>query len=131
MKHMVMLIMTNPDECRAMLEAWDEAGAPGITILESTGLQTIRQSEMRDDVSFMPSLSSLFRTKEHHHRTMFSVVEDEAMVEHLLGVTARVFEQYEAEDEDNSAVVFVLPVTQTRTFSTSRANERFQGRADQ
>jgi nitrogen regulatory protein PII len=124
MKHMVMLIMTNPDHCRVMLEAWDEAGAPGITILESTGLQAIRRSEMRDDVSFMPSLASVFRSSETHNRTMFSVVDDEAMVERLLAVTEGVFKGHEADHDDNSAVVFVLPVSRSQAFSTTRAQDK-------
>jgi hypothetical protein len=129
MKQMVMLIMTNPNDCMIMLEAWEEAGAPGITILESTGLATLRHSiGMRDDLPLLPSLADIFRTKEEHHRTMFSVVGDEAAAEHLIAVTGQVFEQYEAENRDNSAVVFVIPVAESRSFITSRAREKFDKR---
>lgn len=125
MKQMVMLIMTNPSYCMDMLEAWEEAGAPGITILESTGLITLRQSSgVRDDLPLMPSLADLFRAKEEHHRTMFSVVEDDAQVQKLLKVTEEVFARYEADGRDNSAVVFVLPVNSSQSFITSRARER-------
>ena len=124
MKHLVMLIMTNPDHCMEMLEAWDEAGAPGITILESTGLQTIRQSGMRDDLPLMPSLADIFRSQEEHHRTMFSVVDDDAMVDRLMEVTERVFGEYEQQNRDNSAFVFVLPVSSSRSFITSRTREK-------
>ncbi|GAB4572367.1 MAG: hypothetical protein Kow0077_11610 [Anaerolineae bacterium] len=126
MKYMVLMIMTNPDHCMTMLEAWDEAGAPGITILESTGLQTIRQAGMRDDLPLMPSLADIFRSREEHHRTMFSVVDDQAMVDRLLEVSGEVFATYEAEDRDNSAVVFVLPVESSHSFSTTRAREKFE-----
>ncbi|MBN2472508.1 MAG: hypothetical protein JXN59_17415 [Anaerolineae bacterium] len=125
MKHMVMLIMTNPDHCMDMLEAWDEAGAPGITILETTGLNTLRKSSgVRDDLPLMPSLADIFRATEEHHRTIFSVVNDEAQVEALMAATERVFDRYEAEKRENSAVVFVLPVSESRSFITSREREK-------
>lgn len=124
MKQMVMLIMTNPDQSMELLEAWDRAGAPGITILESIGLQTIRQFGVQDDLPLMPSLADIFRSKEKHHRTMFSVVDDEAAAQQLLDATARIFADYDARGKDNSAVAFVLPVAHSQSFITARARAR-------
>lgn len=121
MKHMVMLIMTNPDHCMDMLEAWEAAGAPGITILETTGLNTLRKSTgVRDDLPLMPSLADIFRATEEHHRTIFSVVDDEAQVDKLLATTEQIFARYETDNIENSAVVFVLPVSASQSFITSR-----------
>ncbi len=121
MKHMVMLIMTNPDHCMDMLEAWDRAGAPGITLIETTGLNTLRKSAgVRDDLPLMPSLADIFRANEEHHRTMFSVVDDEAQVDRLLKATEVVFAGLDAENRENSGVLFVLPVSDSRKFITSR-----------
>lgn len=124
MKHMVMLIMTNPDYCMDMLEAWDQAGAPGITLLETTGLNTLRRTGMRDDLPLMPSLADIFRANEEHHRTMFSVVDDDAQMQKLLEATETVFAQLDAENRDNSGVLFVLPVSESRTYITARTREK-------
>jgi nitrogen regulatory protein PII len=126
MKQMVMLVMTNPDHCMTLLEAWEAAGAPGITILESTGLNTMRHGGTRDDLPLMPSLSSFFRTQEVAHRTIFSVVDSEEHAQTLIKVTEEVFDRYEIEDRDNSGVVFVLPVSETHSYSTSRAKAKME-----
>jgi hypothetical protein len=125
MKQMVMLVMTNPDHCMNLLEAWEKAGAPGITILESTGLNTMRQAGMRDDLPLLPSLSDIFRSKEEAHRTIFSVVDTEEQAQALVRVTEEVFGWYEQMNHDNSGVLFVIPVAESRTFATTRAKEKF------
>lgn len=125
MKRMVLLILTDPDLCMEIMEAWDTAGAPGITMLESAGLNTLRESiGGRDDLPLMPSLAELLRTQEVHNRTLFSVVDDETQVQNLLQATEQTFARFEAEKQNVSAVMFVLPVEASHTFATSRAKAR-------
>ncbi len=125
MKRMVLLILTDPDLCVEVMEAWDRAGAPGITVLESAGLNTLRESVRgRDDLPLMPSLVELLRTQEVHNRTIFSVVEDETQAQSLLQATEQIFARFDAEKQNVSAVMFVLPVEQSYAFTTTRARER-------
>ncbi len=125
MKRMVLLILTDPDLCMEIMEAWDRAGAPGITMLESAGLNTLRESIAgRDDLPLMPSLAELLRTQEVHNRTLFSVVDDEIQAQNLLQATEQTFARFEAERQNVSAVMFVLPVETSHTFATSRAKAR-------
>jgi hypothetical protein len=126
MKQMVLMVLNNPDFCMTLLEAWEAAGAPGITILESTGLATIRRGAARDDLPLLPSLSELFRSSEEHHRTIFSVVENEEKAQAVIDMTEKVFEKFEANDRDESGFLFVLPVSQSHSFTTTRAKKRYE-----
>lgn len=126
MKQMVMMVLNNPDYCTVLLEAWDAAGAPGITILESTGLINLRRAGLRDDLPLMPSLADVLRGKEERHRTIFSVVEDEVAAQALVAATEATFRQLEEQGQDESGILFVVPVTEAHRFATTRAQRRLE-----
>ena len=107
MAHLVVLIVDDPGDCPAILEAWEAAGVSGITILESSGLGRYKRSG-RDDLPLMPSLRDLFESQEVRHRTLFSVVEDERKVEEMVHITRSVIGSL---DEENTGFLFVVPVT--------------------
>ena len=107
MYHMVLLIVYNIEQCPTVLDAWDALNVPGITILESTGMGTIREEAIRDDLPLMPSLADLFRAKEHRHRTIFTVVEGEEMVDKVVDKTQEILGSLE---QPRNGVLFVLPV---------------------
>lgn len=121
MYYMVLLVVDDLNICPRILEAWDSAKVPGITILESTGMGRLRQDSIRDDIPMMPSLSELFRSREHQHRTIFSVVEGEEMVDRLVEITQEILGDL---DKPNTGVLFVLPVS--RVVGLHGAKERAQ-----
>ena len=108
MYYMVLLIVYDIEQCPDVLDAWDALNVPGITILESTGMGTIREEGIRDDLPLMPSLSDLFRLKERRHRTIFTVVEGEEMVDRIVDKTEEILGSLE---EPRNGVIFVLPVS--------------------
>lgn len=122
MYYMVLLVVNDLELCPTVLDAWDAAKVPGITILESTGLGRVRQAGIRDDIPIMPSLSELFRPREHHHRTIFSVVEGEEMVDRLIEVTQEIMGDL---NSPHNGVLFVLPVS--RVVGFLGAKTRAQG----
>jgi len=122
MYHMVMLIIDDLNICPTILDAWEAAKVPGITILESTGMGRLRKGGIRDDIPMMPSISELFRSREHRHRTIFSVVESEEMVDRLVEITQEILGDL---DYPNTGVLFVLPVS--RVVGLFGAQERAQG----
>ena len=123
MYHMILLILDELEQCPSVLDAWDAAGAAGITILESTGLARVRKSALRDDLPLMPSIESLLKGREEHHRTLFTVVEDEAQVDRIIEATLAITGDL---DEPNSGALFVLPVT--RAVGLYGAQKRTQGK---
>jgi nitrogen regulatory protein PII len=121
MYHMILLIVNNPESCPDVLDAWEAAEVPGITILESTGLGNIRQAGIRDDMPLMPSLSDLFRTKEHRHRTLFTVVEGEEKVEEVIQATQNIMGDLE---QPHNGALFVLPVSRVVGLHGAQARAR-------
>jgi nitrogen regulatory protein PII len=83
MAYLVVLVIDNVDHFPGVLDAWEEAGVAGVTILESSGIGRARRAGLqRDDFPLMPSLHDILY-KERHHRTIFSVVDHEEQAEAL------------------------------------------------
>lgn len=105
--NLVVFVLDCPERCPDLLNAWEKAGAVGITILESMGLRRL-QAAMRDDLPLMPSLRDLLAGQEMHHRTLFTVVPDEETTEAILAATEQVVGDL---SRPNTGLLFVVPVS--------------------
>ena len=103
---MYMLIMVLDDTARLndVLRAWEDAGVPGVTILESTGLaRALEKAPARaaDAPSPAPDAGHI------GHQTLFAVVDD-------IDVAARVADHVQAILGDlnnpNTGILFLVPV---------------------
>lgn len=108
MADLLVLVLDNLEQCPDVLDAWEAAGVTGVTILESTGLNRMRQG-IRDDYPLLPSLRSLLAGSETHHRTLFSVIEDETVLERAIAATQRVVGDL---SQPYTGLLFVVPVSQ-------------------
>ena len=108
MYQMVMLVLDDVNQCTPIVDAWEAAGVSGITIFESTGMGRIRANAQKDNVSIMPSIFSLMRPREEHHRTIFTVVDSDEMVDKLIEITQSFVGDMM---RPNKGVIFVLPVS--------------------
>jgi nitrogen regulatory protein PII len=118
MYQMVILIVNNPDDCPAILEAWEALGLSGITILESSGLGSMRRAGMQDDFPLMPSLRDYFEESEIHHRILFSVVDDPATVDRMIDAAQRIIGDLE---EEHTGFLFVVPVSRVVGMGKDRS----------
>jgi len=125
MHYMVMLVLHKVDECTHILDAWDAEGVGGITILESSGMGRARRMSLTHNIPLIPSLSDFLRSPEHRHRTLFTVVEDEAWVDRLIAVTEGILGSMESPD---NGVIFVLPVVRARGLAGGQARAKKGGR---
>ena len=106
---MVLYVLSNPEKLEDTLSAWESAGAPGVTILASTGLGRLRQNSLlRDDFPLIPSLEDIFRHEETSSRTLFTLVEDEATVDKIIEATQKVVGDL---SRPNTGILMVLPVS--------------------
>lgn len=111
MIRMVVLVLDDLNKSAEVLEAWEQAGVTGITILESTGLGRMKSRlAVRDDAPLMPSLAWLLQHREEQHRTIFTLVESDDMVDRLIAVTQEITGDLDAP---NRGILFVLPVLRT------------------
>jgi len=80
--YMIMLVLDDPDQLDQVLEAWDRLGIRGATIVESTGIQRLRQKNVPMRYLFQaPGLT------EKGHLTLFVIVEGRQLVQNCLSAT--------------------------------------------
>lgn len=105
--HLIVFVLDCVEQCTDLLDAWDRAGAGGITILESSGLGRMR-GLMRDDLPLMPSLRDILAGEETHHRTLLTVVPDESTVDRVVAATESVVGDL---SRPQTGFLFVVPVS--------------------
>ena len=117
MSNPVVFVIDDPDRSHEILDAWEDVGVKGITILESTGLGHVRQCGIRDDLPLIPSLGELYKLTETHNRTMFSVVDDLDTAHTLVGAAQNIVGNL---DQPNSGLIFIAP----EVYGLNKENRR-------
>ena len=120
MAHAVFLVLDKVEQSPEVLDAWHEAGVSGATMLESTGLARMR-GMVRDDIPLLPSIEDVLGTRELHHRTLFTVVEDDATLERVIAATERVVGDFAGH---HTGLLFVMPVSRVLGLRKKGRDER-------
>ena len=121
MYYLVVMIVNDPEDCPSVLDAWEAAGATGVTILYSSGLGHLRRAGLMENIPLMPSLESLFHEEEIHHRTLMCVVEGQEMVDRLVSAAHAIAGDM---DKPHSGFLFVVPVAQV--YGLGRPGDRLE-----
>lgn len=104
--HLLIIILDDLDRLPDLLSAWREIGVR-TTLVESQG--GYRISNWLDRVG-LGGFNTLIQGQAHHNqRLLFSVVENDALLEQATTEAERVLEGF---DRPGSGVLFVLPVVQ-------------------
>ncbi len=117
MYSLVLFVLDDINYCHDVLNAWEDAGIVGVTMLDSSGLGRVRNA-VRDDIPLMPSLSDLFKKSETQHRTLFTVVDDDAQIDAIITATESVIGSL---NEPNTGFLFTVPVG--RVYGMSKRNQ--------
>jgi nitrogen regulatory protein P-II 1 len=117
MNSMVIFILDDINYCHDILNAWEDVGVFGVTMLDSSGLGRVRNAVL-DDLPLMPSLSDIFKKSETQHRTFFTVVDSEEQIDAIVKATESVIGSL---DEPNTGFLFTLPVG--RVYGRSKRAE--------
>lgn len=107
MSKMVLLITTRIERGMAVAEAWEAAGSPGVTLIESHGLRRLQEQSRSLEINLFVSMASLLRQTEETNQIIFTVVPDDlvdAMIDKACDVLGGDLEQ------ENTGIAFVLPV---------------------
>ncbi len=116
--YLILFVLHDPDYLDELLAAWEAEGVRGVTVLFSTGLGRIRQkSAMRDDIPLMPSLEDFYEAPEDLSRTLFTTVQDHALVDALVTATRRVVGNLEDPD---TGLLLVMPVSEAYGLQKGR-----------
>ena len=100
---MVFLVLDNPDQLEAVLQAWDGAGIRGATIIESTGIH--RQLRRLIPMRYVFQSAG---SEEEGHLTLLAIVETQAVVDACLLATETVTGDL---DGPNTGVFASWPLT--------------------
>ena len=111
MAKLVVLITSYIDKGLAVAEAWEAAGAPGVTIIESHGLHNLRQKSKSLEIPLFVSMANVLRQIEESNQTLFSVVEED-LVNTLVDEAGRILGT-EHLDKEGAGIMFVLDVERT------------------
>ncbi len=107
MNYMVLFVLHDPQHFEDVLNAWEDAGAPGITVLTSTGLGRMRKSALREDLPLIPRLEDLFIHQGIHNNTIFTVVDDESLIDRILTATEAVVGDL---NRPNTGILVAMPL---------------------
>ncbi|HRQ36519.1 MAG TPA: hypothetical protein PLD25_01215 [Chloroflexota bacterium] len=118
---MYLLVMVLDDASRLseVLAAWTSAGVPGITILESTGVNRVL-ARQAPEVAYA-RFGQIFGGGRVGHNTIFSVIPHLEMADQVVAATEAVLGKL---SEPHTGVMFVLPVAQAWGNSLTGAKQQ-------
>lgn len=108
MAQLLVLVLDQEERVSDVLEAWEQMGVPGVTMLNSTG-STHENQETRDDLPFVVSLRSVLEAQEKETRTLFSVIENDSVVEQAAAAVLRIIPDFA---EGHRGIMFTTPILQ-------------------
>ena len=106
--YLIILFLHNPDLLGELMEAWDQEGVNGATILFSVGMgQFLEKLGLRDDIPLIPSLEDFYEASEKLSRTIMATVKEEALIDRIVAATQRVMGDL---NKPETGMLLVLPV---------------------
>ena len=107
--YLILFVLDNPDKLEDLLDAWEETGTGGATVLSSTGMHRLNTNVIRDDLPLIPGLDDFYKRVEDYHRTLFTIVKDDEMLNKIVDATQKVVGEL---TNPNTGILVVLPVAQ-------------------
>jgi nitrogen regulatory protein PII len=107
--YLILFVLDNPDKLEELLDAWEKAGTGGATVLSSTGMHRLNAGVIRDDLPLIPGLDDFYKRVEDYHRTLFTIVKDDEMINKIVDATQKVVGNL---NEPNTGILVVLPTAQ-------------------
>lgn len=108
--YMVLFVLDDPDLLYKVLDAWDAIGVGGVTIIESTGINRLKQAR-RVGAPFMAGLNRLMTSQEEGHNTLLAIVPDQAMAENCLLAAEQVVGDL---DQPNNGILAAWPLAMVK-----------------
>jgi nitrogen regulatory protein PII len=89
MAKLVVLVTTRVEKTLGIAEAWQKAGAPGVTLVPSHGFRTLKERTKKLELPHFVNLATILKQVDDTTQMLFSVVED-GQVEALVQATRSV-----------------------------------------
>ncbi len=105
----LFFVLDNPELLTPVLRTFYDCGIKGATVLNSTGMGRVLALE----TSIFADLRSLFQGERHYNYTIYTLIDDNFVVEHLKAELEKVVGSL---DEDGTGMLFILPVIKAYGF---------------
>ena len=106
MAQLLVLVIDNEADTSDILSAWENAGVPGVTLIDSTGSRH-EHDGTRDDLPFVVSLRAVLEQKEKPTQMLFTVIESDAVCEQAVQAVLQIIPDFE---QGHRGIMFTLPV---------------------
>ncbi|GAP11362.1 hypothetical protein BECAL_02550 [Bellilinea caldifistulae] len=111
---MILFVLDDPGRLDELLEGWSEIGIKGVTIIESSGFYRRQIKRTKLHLTFLVEpVSSIL---EEGNITLFTAVEDEALVEQCLQKTEQIVGNLE---KPHSGVFLSWPLSSAKGLHKS------------
>jgi len=81
--YMILFVLDNPEYLDEVLDAWDEIGVSGVTIIDSTGINR-RRHALQVGTPFMAGINRILSGDLETHNTLFTIVQNETIVQECI-----------------------------------------------
>ena len=108
MAKLVVLITGQIEQSHAIGEAWQAAGAPGVTLIEGHGLRHLQEAWKHAEI--LPgafSLQRILRDNDLSSVLILSLVDDDTLVDKLIAAAEQILGDMTAP---NNGILFVIDV---------------------
>jgi nitrogen regulatory protein PII len=113
--YMLMFVLDDPEHLDAVLDAWDEIGVSGVTIIESTGINRRRRAQLVG-TTIMAGINRLMSGDQEMHVTLYTIIESEAVAQACLQAAEQVVGDL---DKPNTGVLAIWPLTAAKGVPTN------------
>lgn len=113
--YMLIMVLDDTAHLNDVLDAWERAEVPGVTIIESTGLHRVLQRH-RADMAFA-GFSQIFGSGRVGHNTIFTVIDNLELAESVVAATEAVLGDL---TEPDKGIIFAVQVAKTWGLTLKR-----------
>ncbi|MGQ9816190.1 MAG: hypothetical protein ACUVR3_13775 [Candidatus Roseilinea sp.] len=103
--NLLALVTDDLERCSTVLDAWQEAGVSGVTMLSAAGS---RYASTHDDLPLMVSLRAMLSGSQTPKHIVFALIDDDIVLERATHAALEIVGDFQAP---NSGIMFVVPVT--------------------
>lgn len=115
MAYLLVLITDMEESVADILDAWEKAGVPGVTLIDAHGSKH-KHNTTRDDLPFVVSLRAVLESKQQYAQTVISVIEDPTVVEQATNAVLRIIPDFA---QGHRGIMFSAPLQQVWGYTSA------------
>ncbi|MFQ5560578.1 MAG: hypothetical protein ACE5FU_08350 [Nitrospinota bacterium] len=107
-KMLLFIVVNDSARMHDVMAGLTEAGVSGATLVESQGMASI----LAEEIPIFAGLRNIMAGSHPHNFTVFSVIENSAVVEDVKEILKDILEDKEEEQNNSKGILFTTPILQ-------------------